>query len=180
MGDDRFPRAMVPESKYPPDTLHLSLLNPRSSTVVLHFLTTDASPRRTEGRTEKRERERERERGDDRSSGMPVVAIEKLLIRDARQEIQFRGSLIVQQDVDRYTDDVDLALRQPSPCPPSPSLSRSISLRFSTSLALAFSYFENVSRRDLDYARICAHAFVPASSRQETPATPHDSLSQVV
>jgi len=133
MGDDRFPRAMVPESKYPPDTLHLSLLNPRSSTVALHFLTTDASPRRTEGRTEKREenegREREREREDDRSSGMPVVAIEKLLIRDARQEIQFRGSLIVQQDVDRYTDDVDLALRQPSPCPlPAPPLSLSLAL----------------------------------------------------
>jgi len=114
---------------------------------------------------------REREREDDRSSGMPVVAIEKLLIRDARQEIQFRGSLIVQRDVDRYIDDVDLALRR---------LSLPLSPCSFTSLALVFSYFENVSRRDLDYARICAHTFVPASSRQETPATPHDSLSQVV
>jgi len=53
-----FPRAMVPESKYPPDTLHLSLLNPRSSSVALRFLTTDASPCRTEEGIGKRERER--------------------------------------------------------------------------------------------------------------------------
>lgn len=61
------------------------------------------------------ERERDSEREDDRSSGMPVVAIEKLLIRDARQEIQFRGSLIVQRDVDRYTGDVNPTLRQLPP-----------------------------------------------------------------
>lgn len=63
MGDDRFPRAMVPaESKYPPDTLHLSLLNPRSSTVALCFLTTDASPRRTEGAEKKEDKGREKAR----------------------------------------------------------------------------------------------------------------------
>lgn len=83
---------MVPESKYPPDTLHLSLLNPRSSSVALRFLTTDASPCRTKEGIGKRERERTRE--DDRSSGMPTVAIEKLLIRDTRREIQFDESLI--------------------------------------------------------------------------------------
>lgn len=45
---------------------------------------------------------------------MPTVAIEKLLIRDTRREIQFHESLIVQRYVDRYTGDVNLELRQHS------------------------------------------------------------------
>lgn len=73
----------MPESKYPPDTLHLSLLNLRSSSVALRFLTTVASSCRTAGGGEG-----ERKGENDRSSGMPVVAIEKLLIRDTRREIQ--------------------------------------------------------------------------------------------
>lgn len=60
-------------SKYPPDTLHLSLYIPS-----LGYLTTDASScDRTEGR--------KRERSNDRSLGMPVVPIEKLLIRDSEE-----------------------------------------------------------------------------------------------
>lgn len=63
----------TPDSKYPPDTLHLSLHVPS-----LGYLTTDASScDRTEGR--------KRERSNDRSLGMPVVPIEKLLIRDSEE-----------------------------------------------------------------------------------------------
>lgn len=55
----------TPDSKYPPDTLHLSLHIPS-----LSYLTTDAS---FCDRTEGRRRKRWRERTNDRSFGMPAV-----------------------------------------------------------------------------------------------------------
>lgn len=91
----------TPDSKYPPDTLHLSLHVPS-----LGYLTTDASScDRTEGR--------KRERSNDRSLGMPVVPIEKLLIRDSEEGAG--REILALEEVNESTSSTKLGIRNLPP-----------------------------------------------------------------